>query len=151
MGVPLRSTGSNLCLTQIFTASTVSSDLLVSWKHLFIEETFAFVPLLYHQKCFVSLAISKLLSHTAYYPKLCGKLSSLLRCFFVYIGPEGFVLVFWKCPPLSWWTLHQLFFFTCVYTRTSADHHLLRLWSSVLSSYYNCLTVFGNAMQSTHK
>lgn len=63
-GAPLHSAGSNLCLTQIFTASTVSSDLLVSWKQLFVEETFAFVPLIHH-KCFVSLAISKLLSHTA--------------------------------------------------------------------------------------
>lgn len=35
-------------------------------EDLFMEDTFAFVPVLYHQKCFVSLAISELLLHTVY-------------------------------------------------------------------------------------
>lgn len=66
---------------------------MVSWKHLFIEETSAFVPLLYHQKRFVSLAIANYCYIQCIRQNCVGNYP-LLRCCFVYTGSEGFVLVF---------------------------------------------------------
>lgn len=115
----------------------------------FYRRNFSFCSCITSSDVFCLVATSKLvLSHTAYDPKLCGKLASpqILHC----LRRAWRLWGFWNCS-LLWWTLHRLFILTCIYNCISTDHHPLRLWSSVLFSYLNYLTMPGNAMQGTDK
>lgn len=57
----------------------------------FYRRNFSFCSCITSSDVFCLIATSRLvLSHTAYDPKLCGKLTSLLRSFIVYVEPEDF-------------------------------------------------------------